>query len=74
MYNRIRDLREDHDLLQRQVAEYLCVCQRNYSTYERSNNIPTEALIRLALLYDTNIDYLLGLTDDPTPPKRKKQQ
>lgn len=63
MYQRIRDLREDHDMKQRQVAEYLCCSQQVYSNYELGQrDIPTEVLIKLADLYGVSIDYLLGQT------------
>ncbi len=66
MYQRIRDLREDHDLKQRQVAEYLNCSQQVYSNYELGQrDIPTEILIRLASLYQVSVDYLLGLTNNP---------
>lgn len=66
MYNRIRDLREDKDLNQTQVAKYLGMSQTGYSKYETGeNDIPTQVLIKLALFYDTSIDYLLGQTDNP---------
>ena len=66
MYARIRDLREDRDLTQTQVARYLGMSQTGYSKYETGeNDLPTAVLIRLARLYDTSIDYLLGETDDP---------
>ncbi len=64
MYKRIRDLREDHDLNQTQVVKMLGMSQTGYSKYETGeNDIPTEVLIKLANLYDTSIDYLLGQTD-----------
>lgn len=65
-YHRIRDLRTDHDLNQRQVAEYLGMSQTGYSKYEvGTNDIPTQILIKLARLYDVSVDYLLGETDQP---------
>lgn len=68
MYQRIRDLREDHDLSQTQLAKILCISQATYSRYESGIlDIPSEALIQLALLYHTSIDYLLGLTNNPQP-------
>lgn len=64
MYRRIRDLREDADLTQREIAEILNCSQRVYSNYERGElDIPTEILIRLANFYDTSVDYILGRTD-----------
>ena len=69
-YRRIRDLREDHDLTQTQVAEYLAMKQPQYLRYEKGQqDIPTPVLIRLAQLYKTSTDYLLGLTNNPTPPE-----
>lgn len=64
MYKRIRDLREDADLNQTAVAEKLGMSQTGYSKYETGeNDIPTAVLIKLARLYNTSIDYLLGETD-----------
>lgn len=66
LYQRIRDLREDHDLKQRELAEFLNCSQRVYSNYEMGQrDIPTDVLIRLANFYDVSIDYLLGVTDNP---------
>lgn len=65
---RIKDMREDYDLTQKQVAEYLKIKQNTYSQYETgSRQIPINALIALALLYKTSTDYLLGLTDCKEP-------
>ena len=65
-YPRLKDLREDHDLSQQFVAEYLGMKQPQYSRYERGlRDIPTDVLIRLARLYKTTTDYLLGLTEKP---------
>ena len=70
MYERIRDLREDHDLKQRQIADYLHCSQQVYSNYELGQrDIPTQVLIDLANFYHVSIDYLLGQTDNP---KRNK--
>lgn len=64
MFHRIRDLREDNDMNQTKVAKYLGMSQTGYSKYETGeNDIPTSVLIKLARLYDTSIDYLLGETD-----------
>ncbi|MBR5539577.1 MAG: helix-turn-helix transcriptional regulator [Clostridia bacterium] len=64
MYRRIRDLREDRDLNQTQVAKILDMSQTGYSKYETGeNDIPTLVLIKLARFYNTSIDYLLGETD-----------
>ncbi len=68
MYRRIRDLREDRDLNQTQVAKMLMMSQTGYSKYETGeNDIPTAVLIKLSRFYGTSIDYLLGETDDPKP-------
>ena len=73
MYRRIRDLREDKDMTQTQMAEILHCSQRIYSNYERGEvDIPTQILIRLALFHNTSTDYLLGLTDEAKPYSRKK--
>lgn len=65
-YTRIRDLREDRDLTQTQLAKQLNMSQTGYSKYETGeNDIPTPILIKLANLYGTSIDYLLGQTDNP---------
>ena len=61
MYERIRNLREDHDMNQSQVAAKLHCSQRTYSYYETGgHDIPTAVLIALADLYDVSVDYLLG--------------
>lgn len=68
MYPRIRDLRQDKDLTQTQLAHILNMSQTGYSKYETGeNDIPTAVLIALADFYDTSVDYLLGRTDNPTP-------
>lgn len=65
MYQRIRKLREDHDLTQTQIAQMLGMSQTGYSKYETGeNDIPTAILIKLAAFYQTTTDYLLGLTDN----------
>ncbi len=64
MFKRIRDLREDRDLTQTQVAQMLKMSQTGYSKYETGeNDIPTAVLISLARFYNTSVDYLLGETD-----------
>ena len=65
---RIRDLREDHNLTQEEVARYLHVKQNTYSQYENEQRqIPLSCLIALAKFYHTSTDYLLGLTDERKP-------
>ena len=62
--NRLKELREDNDLLQREIAKYLGITQRNYSYFETNQTMLTaDILIKLANYYDTSIDYLLYRTD-----------
>ncbi len=73
MYRRIRDLREDRDLLQKDLAELLGCTQVSYSHYELGKrDIPTDVLIKLASFYNTSTDYLLDLTNTKTPYPKKK--
>ena len=75
MRERIRALREDKDIRQRELAAYLGISQTTYSDYETGElNIPIPALIKLAEYYDTSIDYLLELTDNPVPYERKHKK
>ena len=68
MYQHIKDLREDNDLTQQQVAELLNISQTTYSRYESGTlDIPSSSLIALAKYYKTSVDYLLGLTKNKTP-------
>lgn len=63
-FKRLRDLREDHDMKQIQVAEYLGIAQTVYSRYERGyQTLPIEHLLKLADLYQVTTDYLLGRTN-----------
>ena len=74
MYKRIRDLREDKDMNQTQMAKVLNMSQTGYSKYETGeNDVPTSILIKLARIYNTSTDYLLGLTEEikPYPPTNK---
>lgn len=65
MNNRIRDLREDNDLKQKDLADYLNCTQQAYSNYELgTREIPSDTLIKLADFYKTNVDYILGLTSN----------
>lgn len=69
---RIRDLREDSDLKQRQIADYLVCDQSLYSKYEREERpLPLEAAVKLAQFYKVSVDYLVGLTDVREPYARK---
>ncbi len=81
--NRLKDLREDNDLKQKNMAELLKIDQSNYSKYELEKiNIPIDTLIALADYYDTSIDYILCRTDERKPykksileiPERKKKK
>lgn len=74
MYQRIRNLREDKDLTQKQIGELLNMSQTSYNQYEiEKNDNPTKILIQLAELYNTSVDYLLGLTDEINPYPRSKK-
>lgn len=65
MYRRVRDLREDKEVNQTEIAKMLGMSQTGYSKYETGeNDIPTEVLIKLARYYDTSIDYILGETNN----------
>ena len=75
MYARIRNLREDKDMTQKQIAEILCCSQRVYSNYECGDiDIPTHVLISLARFHNTSVDYLLELTDEKKPYAAKKKK
>ena len=64
-YKRIRDLREDNDMTQKQVADYLKMKQPQYNRYERGyRDIPSDVLIALADLYNTTTDFILGRSDE----------
>ncbi len=64
MYKRIRDLREDHDLNQNQLAEILNISQSTYSRYESGFlDVPSEILIALSKLYKVSVDYILGISE-----------
>ena len=70
-YRRLKDLREDHDMTQQTVSDHLGMKQSQYSRYERGiRDVPSDILIKLALLYNTSVDYILELTDDPKPYRR----
>ena len=62
---RIKDLREDNDITQKEIADYLHIKQNNYSQYENGKRqLPIDMLIALARFYNTSTDYILGLTDE----------
>lgn len=66
LYPRIRDLREDNDMKQRELAAYLNCSQQVYSNYELGQrDIPTDVLIKLSSLYKVSVDYILGITNNP---------
>lgn len=74
-YCRIRALREDSDQSQTQLAQRLGMSQTGYSKYETGeNDIPTSILIQLSEIYQTSVDYLLGLTDEKAPYPRRKRR
>jgi transcriptional regulator with XRE-family HTH domain len=75
MYKRIRDLREDRDLTQQAIANYINVNQTTYSRYESGVlDIPTSIIRALAVYHNTSVDYLLDLTDDPKPYRQKHRR
>ena len=75
VYPRLKELREDHDLTQKQLGMEIHCSQQVYSNYELGQrDIPTQTLISLALFYNTSTDYLLGLTDCPKPYPRSAQK
>lgn len=66
MFRRIRDLREDHDLTQKEMASALHCSQQVYSNYELGQrDIPTDILIKLSAFYRVSVDYILGISDSP---------
>ena len=70
---RLRDLRDDNDLTQKEVAAYLGIDQRTYSNYEtEKRSMPMEQYRSLAIFYKTSVDYLVGLTDSNEPYPRTK--
>lgn len=72
---RLKELREDRDIRQQTLAEYLHIRQNTYSQYENGQRqLPLAQLVQLAQFYGTSTDYLLGLTDEiaPYPPSRRK--
>lgn len=70
---RLKDIREDKDITQKQIAEILSIKQNTYSQYENGQRqLPIEILIKLSLIFDTSTDYILELTDEAHPYPRKK--
>lgn len=73
--NRLKELREDKDLFQKDIAKILNISQTGYSQYEtETNDIPTEVLKKLANFYNTSIDYLLYETDERKPYSKSIMQ
>lgn len=73
MYNRLRELREDKDLTQTQIAQVLSMSQVGYSKYETGrNDVSIHVLIELSKFYNTSVDYILGLTNEIRPYPRTK--
>ncbi len=69
-YPRLKDLREDNDCTQKEIAELLFITQQQYSLYEKGyREIPASMLTKLAMYYKTSVDYILGLTDNSKPYK-----
>ncbi|MDO5299128.1 MAG: helix-turn-helix transcriptional regulator [Clostridia bacterium] len=65
---RLRDIREDHDVTQKMLADYLHIRQNTYSQYETGQRqLPVDVLIRLAQYFNTSADYILEITDEPRP-------
>lgn len=74
---RLRDIREDHDITQKALANYLHICQNTYSQYETGQRqLPLPVLIRLAEFFGTSTDYILGRTDtlSPYPPAKRMNE
>lgn len=73
MKTRIKDLREDHDLTQKEISNFLNITQVAYSYYELGKrSIPLEVLVKLADYYNTSVDYLLYRTDELKPYNRSR--
>lgn len=71
-FKRIKDLREDNDKFQKDIAQLLGISQQYYSEYEKGNRtIPVNHLITLAKYYGTSIDYIVGLSDDYNIKEKK---
>ena len=69
--NRLKDLRQDKDMYQKDIAKILDMSQTGYSQYEtETNDIPTDILKKLSLFYNTSIDYILGMTNEKKPYPR----
>ena len=74
-YQRLKDVREEHDLKQKEIAELLQIKQSSYSDYENGKNMMgIDKYIKLAKYYDVSLDYLCGLIDDPEPISTRKKR
>ena len=72
---RIKDIREDRDITQKEIAEYLHITQQQYSLYENGKRtLPVDLLVQLSQYYDVSTDYLLGLTNEPKNKYNIKNQ
>ena len=72
---RLKDMREDRDITQKEIAEFLHIKQNTYSQYEIGVvNYPLDAVVKLAEYYNVSVDYLVGLTDEDIPYPRKRKQ
>ena len=70
---RLRDIREDRDITQKELAEFLHIRQNTYSQYETGQRqLPVDTLVKLALFFNTSTDYILELTDEARPYRRRK--
>lgn len=73
MYKRIKDIREDQDKTQKEIAKAINCTQQTYSRYENGiNEIPIDRIAKLAIIFKTSVDYLIELTDEPKPYPRSK--
>lgn len=71
---RLRDIREDRDITQKELAEFLHIRQNTYSQYETGQRqLPVDTLVKLALFFNTSTDYILELTDEARPYRRRKR-
>ena len=71
---RLKDIREDHDYTQKYVADLLFIKQNTYSQYETGQRqIPLDFLVKLAMIYDTSTDYILGITNEKKPYPRNEE-
>lgn len=75
MYKRLRDLREDNDKTQKEIAEFLNIGTTQYRRWEvGEHKIPAEVIVKIAKYYNVSTDYILGITNDPTPRDKESQK